>query len=104
MSRTYRKNDRWIEKYQGEFYISCYNKGNSVKHPFKLKDGTDLPMGAAWSYIEVTVGDGDTSDAYRNNKRYKQMTNRIDRARYKQALLRNEDVYIKSSFNPWDWD
>ena len=104
MSRTYRKNSRWIEKYQGEFYIDGWNKGVSVKHPFKLKNGSDLPFGTADFYIEVIVGDGDISDPYRNNKRYKQMTNRIDRARYKQALLRNEDAYIKSSFDPWDWD
>jgi hypothetical protein len=104
MSRTYRKNHRWIEKYQGEYYRRDY-RSPSIKYPFGIKEcDFDLPWGTAWSRVEVLVGDGDNWRSCGVSSDVKQLFHQIDRARYKQALLRNEDTHIRSSFDPWDWD
>jgi hypothetical protein len=105
MSRTYRKNHRWIEKYQGEFYSCTYYNSRSAKYPFEVKDNRNLQMGNSWSRIEVRVCDADNHGKfYGMSRSLKRMHHRIDRARYKQALLRNQDSFIVPSFDPWDWD
>lgn len=108
MSRTYRKNARWIEKYQGEFYSSWLDKTrNSIKFPFDIKKGSlwDLPIGTARFRVAVWVGDRDNFRKFKGYSRdIKNICHRTDRARFKQALLKNEDAYIKPSFDPWDWD
>jgi hypothetical protein len=102
MSRTYRKGSRWINNYQGEYYH--WSDERSVKYPFKVEYG-DTPFGTNYFRVDVRVCDGDNFGRFTGfTSDVKRMYHRIDRARYKQALLRNGDTYIQSSFDPWDYD
>jgi len=110
MSRTYRKNARYFMKFRGEVYSSYKDrtvKGkarNYKEYDWRTawKNGDDL-TGSARFFEIVLVGD---SENYHRSppKDWKAMCHRIDRRRYKDALRNNEDAFIKSSFDPWDWD
>jgi len=106
MSRTYRKNIRHYEKFRGEFYNTYKDrtvKGKARNYSDDSDWGASVIWGAGYFRQEVLVGD---SENYGSSapKGYKAMHNRIDRARYAQALIKNGDAVIKTSFDPWDWD
>jgi len=106
MSRTYRKNSRWFYKYQGKFYTSWDDR--TIKGDPRTYEDYDWRCGGHMHgkhfYKEVIVGDSENYHANFCPKEMKKITHRIDRARYKLALLNNEDAHIVSSFDPWDWD
>ena len=107
MSRTYRKNSRWFYNYKGEFYSSYSDR--TIKGKYKnYKDydwrKDEALWGASRHFAVVLVGE---SESYSINcpSDVKTMCHRIDRARFKQALLNEDDeAYILPSFDPWDWD
>ncbi len=112
MSRTYRKNKRCFWKHKGVCYNSYEDKtvkGKASRYTDFYRYGMgkeknvvkDFSLeGANWFYEEVVVGD---SENYSHTMKCKKMFARIDRARYRQALYRNEDTHIVSAYNPWDW-
>lgn len=109
MSRTYRKNTRWYTKSQGQFYSWYEDKtvfGTPKNYIIEewIKGGvvTETKDGGNFSQI-VTVMDVDNSHRGAG-KENKTMYHRIDRARFKQALYYNEDAFIRTSADPWDWD
>lgn len=112
MARTYRKNSRQYRKYRGVIYNTYGDKTAKdrsrnfkiwhwrLNSPFYTPDNI---MEGGHYYCEVIVSD---SENLRRGapKGWKSMCNRIDRRRYKAALINNEDAFIKSSFDPWDFD
>ena len=111
MSRTYRKNRRWFLKFEGDFYNPYTDKtikGKSQNYTkYDWRKGCliiDKTLHGANQFFEIVkVGDSENY-SYTPPKGWKTMTHRIDRARYKQALYDNEDAYIYSSTDPWNWD
>ena len=108
MSRTYRRATMEFEKFEGEFIDSYwrkksyYKKGSCAYKYAQISWRDEYYYGASWFKKDVCVTDHKkysfvSSDVKRNCRR-------IDRARYKQALLRNEDANITPSFDPWGWD
>ena len=105
MARTYRKNLRHYMKYGGEFYNP--HKDRTVKGKARAYNSyswrnDDAIWGADYFREIVFVGD---SENYGTGTPpgHKKMCHRIDRARFRNALIHNEDAYIKSSLDPWDW-
>ena len=106
MSRTYRKNLHWFLKDKGEFYNTYAHdktiKGKAsryIKSDWKTRD---YPWGANHFKEIVTVCDSDSCGNGCGGKN-KKMLHRIDRSRYRQALYNNENTYIKTSFDIWDY-
>ena len=106
MARTYRKNLRTFRKVRGEFLKThdCRSLKGDAKHfrCINLRDPDNF-WGGNWFRKEVFVGDGDNWKRGPIND-IKKMYRRIDRARYKQALYRNEDANIFPAMDPWGWD
>jgi len=105
MSRTYRKNPRHFRKFRGEIYTTYRDKSIHGKASMYAKNDwkyDDPFWGSNYFYQEVLVGDCDNC-ADGPSSDMKKIYHRIDRARYKVALLRNEDAHILSSCDPWLW-
>ncbi|MFA7219039.1 MAG: hypothetical protein WC119_00740 [Synergistaceae bacterium] len=108
MSRTYRKNPRCYRKHQGVIYntyddITIKGKAKNFER-ISSYDTYTSPIWSSGRYrCEVLVSDSENC-IMSPPSGWKEMCNRIDRKRYKVALRENEDAYIKSSYNPWDWD
>jgi len=111
MSRTYRKNACYWRKHGGEIYRTSFQKGvvGKEKH-YSIYDYRDHSVerdnvfDGGLYYVEILVPDRDN---WGNGipVGVKSMCNRIDRARCKNAMIRDiDDVYYTSSFDPWDWD
>lgn len=108
MSRTYRKNPRRFYKHQGTFYSTHEDRtikgkaSNYKKHDWIKHLGTYTYYGMNHFYEEVTVCESEAYPRYRCPWDVKRRCRRIDRARYKDALLKDDN--ITPAFNPWDWD
>ena len=106
MSRTYRKNKRWFRKFKGEFLDiywrrETYFKKNSCNYR-QVGDNEDYPWGASGFDKIVWVTDSDNWHVAPSC--IKRIYRRMDRARYKQALLNDEDTNIISAFDSDAWD
>jgi hypothetical protein len=110
MSRTYRKNAcRW-RKFRGEIYRTTQQKGivgkekyYSVYDFWDRTNEIDAFEGGKY-YVEFLIPDRDN---WGNGvpKGVKKMCHRIDRARCKNAMIRDiDDVHYSTCFDPWDWD
>lgn len=112
MSRTYRKNFRRYRKYDGVLYNTC----NDILKDHKFFETLEWNYKQAlnesvWKIfhggrynVEVKVIESDCWHLVKP-KGVKSMCNRIDRARAKQAMIRDpENCYYTPSFDPWDWD
>jgi len=107
MSRTYRKNGRRFNKIRGEFvdfhYLGKTTPYKDDTRNFRSIDYHEYRSGGGF-YKEVIVCDNDSWKKLSAGKKNKRMYHGIDRARFAQALLYNEDAHIKTSMDPWDWD
>ena len=108
MSRTYRKCACYWRKYRGKIYCTFSMKSivgkekNYKKYNWK-DDDFDVFHGGRY-YVEVKVADVD-SYGKGTPSVVKKIFRRVDRARAKNAFIRNpEDVHYRSSFDPWYWD
>ena len=110
MSRTFRKNHRWLVSVNGEVY-NPYSKDSSLnKYP---KDDSYDVWGVSNPsfYSEEIVADGDCYTRLRMNSKDKASLHQKDRTRAKEALRKGiEDLgsgvenHWIPAFDPWDWD
>ena len=102
MSRTYRNNGRYIQKFDGEL-INPYDDKTSNRY-WMYASRNDFCWGSSSIYTEVTVPDVDNK-GLRIGGKEKQRLSQQDRARYKVAMNRDpENIWINPSFDPWDYD
>ena len=105
MSRTYRKAKRHFFKFDGEFYNSYKDKTIQGKASHYLKSDDwdwDWKTGCFAGYFLQMVSVADGENYRRIPHGVKPMHHRMDRARFKQALINNEDAFIVPSFDPLD--
>jgi hypothetical protein len=110
MSRTYRKHACNWRKHNGEIYRTTLHKYivGKEKHykvyDFPCHNGSINVFEGGKYYARFLVPDRDN---WGNGvpSGVKSMCHRIDRARCKNAMIRDiDDVYYTSSFDPRDWD
>jgi hypothetical protein len=113
MSRTYRNSriHRW--KHRGKTgTFTSYHKIITKNKSFSSINGDIQIQEPSRNYGARIALSGDSIKAKIcdvDNPNYipssiKKMCRRIDRARYKDALRRNSDAFIRPKFDPWDWD
>ena len=91
-----------MDTIRGEFYnSSTSNKTYQGKAKTYIDDS--IPAGSRFFYKETIVGDVSNMGSG-IGKAMKKVHHGINRARYKVALLKNQDCHIHKSFDPWAWD
>lgn len=122
MSRTYRKSIRYYTKYKGIIYNTDGDKtlkGKARQYPVEIPSGFYAFDGKFRNSIwdgsiypcKVLVGDSESHASY-VGRPHKSLFHRIDRARQKQALIRDLKGDIEDAtddcgypaFDPWSWD
>jgi hypothetical protein len=101
MSRTYRKNRRYIVKFDGEL-INPYDDKIANGY-WQYASRHDFCLGASIVYKEMIVPDVN-NHGLRIGGKEKQRLSQQDRARYKAAMIRDpENIWINPSFDPWNY-